>query len=76
MSDPILDFKINQYRSILERQIRVCQRFMDEAEAERNEIGHRFARAQLKQTEYLLEKFRAVFDPVEFPAALDAEGKE
>lgn len=63
MSDAIEKYKVATYRQILEKQIRVCRSFMDEARQENNVRGHRFADAQLRQTEYLLKKFDAVFDP-------------
>jgi len=59
MSD-LDQYNIQRFRGLLEREIRNCKKDMAQAETERNERAHRYAKAQLDMVDFLSKRFRMI----------------
>lgn len=60
-TDNIHDYKVERFREILEREVRLCEELLASAEQGQFEKAHRVHSASLKQAQWLLNKYNAVF---------------
>jgi hypothetical protein len=63
--DPLRDWKIENYRKLLEREFRNATAAVNMAERQRNELAHRYDTAQLAMVTFLLECFEERFPKAE-----------